>query len=281
MLDNELAVRRRSLREGRRRARRTAGSDSHAGAQHGDRSMPSEPKDTASRSPVNKGEPPKRTDDTERTLGQLWFEVVAVLCLAYVPDQFNSVWFLAGRILPCSSSVDRMLLLIVRSVQVSLPVLLIVSLSKSPWSLFGIARLRWLFDSAVGCLVLIVTLFCNDLVLFRVATLFPSSITPREPMPIGITGYALLVVGNCANAFAEELVMRGYLIARFERLLPSAWQAVLISTLLFAGYHIYQGPLGAISAMVFGLVSGISFCLFRRLWPLCIAHALLNILIWI
>jgi membrane protease YdiL (CAAX protease family) len=68
--------------------------------------------------------------------------------------------------------------------------------------------------------------------------------------------------------------MRGYLLPRFERLLGSAWRAILITALLFASYHVYQGFRCAAGVFAVGLVYGGSFCLLRRLWPLCIAHAM-------
>jgi hypothetical protein len=71
--------------------------------------------------------------------------------------------------------------------------------------------------------------------------------------------------------------MRGYLIPRLEQLLRSTWIAVLVSTLLFASYHVYQGAASTIIIGAMGLVYAVSFCLFRRLWPLCVAHAAWNI----
>jgi membrane protease YdiL (CAAX protease family) len=68
--------------------------------------------------------------------------------------------------------------------------------------------------------------------------------------------------------------MRGYLIARFERLLRSTWLAVLITTVMFGSYHLYQGVGPAIVIAASGLVYAAAFCWFRRLWPLCVAHAL-------
>jgi uncharacterized protein len=55
--------------------------------------------------------------------------------------------------------------------------------------------------------------------------------------------------------------------------------AVLVTTALFGSYHMYQGPVGAIGATAIGLVYAIAFCLLRRLWPLCIAHALHDFLV--
>jgi membrane protease YdiL (CAAX protease family) len=84
------------------------------------------------------------------------------------------------------------------------------------------------------------------------------------------------VAASDARATFEELVFRGYLIARLERLLQSTRLAVVVSTGLFAGLHTYQGTIGVLNATVIGLACAIWFCMFRRLWPLCLVHAANN-----
>jgi membrane protease YdiL (CAAX protease family) len=97
----------------------------------------------------------------------------------------------------------------------------------------------------------------------------------------GAPAYFLLLLACLAGGFAEELVMRGYLIARLERLLGSTWLPVLVTSVLFASYHLYQGVNPAIGHFASGLVYAVSFCFLRRLWPLCIAHALVNFLLYL
>ena len=84
-----------------------------------------------------------------------------------------------------------------------------------------------------------------------------------------------------ASGFSQELVFRGYLIARLERLLGSTSLAILITTVMFGSYHLYQGFVPAIGIAVSGLVYAVSFCLFRRLWPICVAHALHNFMYYL
>ena len=94
-------------------------------------------------------------------------------------------------------------------------------------------------------------------------------------------GYLLVAVVFAAGGFSEELVMRGYLIPRLERLLQSTWVAVVVTSVLFGSYHLYQGTAYAIASAVLGLFLGVAFCLTRRLWPLCAAHALYNFLLYV
>jgi len=93
--------------------------------------------------------------------------------------------------------------------------------------------------------------------------------------------YVLLIAASLANGFAEELVLRGYLLTRLERLLGSTWAAVLITSLLFACYHLYQGLGPTIGVAAVGLMYGGAFCRVRRLWPLVLAHAATDIIGWL
>jgi membrane protease YdiL (CAAX protease family) len=83
-----------------------------------------------------------------------------------------------------------------------------------------------------------------------------------------------------ANSVTEELTMRGYLIPRFEELFGSPVAAVVLSAILFASYHLYQGLSSSLVILGMGLVYGIFFCIVRRIWPLVIAHTITNLLIF-
>jgi membrane protease YdiL (CAAX protease family) len=83
-------------------------------------------------------------------------------------------------------------------------------------------------------------------------------------------------------AFFEELVWRGYLMNRLVDLQGKetklAWVISLVgSAIIFGLGHTYQGLGGVIKITVLGLLFGASFLSTRRnLWPVIIAHALLD-----
>lgn len=56
-------------------------------------------------------------------------------------------------------------------------------------------------------------------------------------------------------------------------LLGSTVAAVLISTAMFASYHIYQGWEPTIGIFAIGILWAIAFCKLRTIWPLVVAHA--------
>lgn len=91
-----------------------------------------------------------------------------------------------------------------------------------------------------------------------------------------------LMVSWGIGAFTEELLFRGFLLLRFEKLfskLPlSIFFAIIIQAVLFGQLHMYyQGIEGLVVGGFFAVVSAVIFisCQ-RRLWPLIISHGLNN-----
>jgi membrane protease YdiL (CAAX protease family) len=163
-----------------------------------------------------------------------------------------------------------------RSACVSYATLYVIHRSSEPWSSFGMPRPGH-SDLWLGLLI-----FILDYVLWaRVAPLLPADVARPEslfPVPQGARDYLPMAVKYAANGFAEELVTRAYLITRLERLLKSGLQAVALSALLFASYHVYYGFGGwLIYVLVLGLVFGGLYLLLRRVWPLALAHMLINV----
>jgi membrane protease YdiL (CAAX protease family) len=224
--------------------------------------------------------PPQRTTD------ELWVETGVVLALAVLPDLFYAfswlVWPQPFRLLPfVYDHLDET----VRSIAVSIPVLYLIWRSGEPWSAFGLSRPKWMSDVPLAVLLWVI----EYLIYYRLwggispfifsQDFLSSSAGYFFARPKSVSAYLLLSVGSLATGFSEELVMRGYLIPRFERLLRSTWASLVVTSLLFASYHVYQGIGSAIDHLFSGLLYGGFFCLFRRLWPVVFAHALFNIVI--
>jgi membrane protease YdiL (CAAX protease family) len=86
----------------------------------------------------------------------------------------------------------------------------------------------------------------------------------------------VLVAVAVANALAEELLVVGYLITRLRQLGRRGVGALLASAALRGSYHLYQGFGGFVGNLVMGLVFGRVWQRTYRLWPLVIAHALID-----
>lgn len=86
----------------------------------------------------------------------------------------------------------------------------------------------------------------------------------------------VLILSAFANGFAEEVVVVGYLITRLRQLGLSQSRAVLASSLLRGAYHLYQGIGAGLGNVAMGLVFGYAWCRTGRLWPLVIAHGIID-----
>jgi membrane protease YdiL (CAAX protease family) len=86
----------------------------------------------------------------------------------------------------------------------------------------------------------------------------------------------VLVLAAFANGFAEEVVVVGYLITRLRQLGLTRSRAVVVSSLLRGLYHLYQGFGAGLGNVAMGLVFGYAWCRTGRLWPLVIAHGLID-----
>jgi CAAX protease family protein len=157
----------------------------------------------------------------------------------------------------------------------------------STWSDFGLARPK----SWGRTILLGIGVTLGMIVAF---TFLMPLITQAFPVPQVDNSRFDILHGNLPNlilnvvaawftaAFFEELVWRGYLMNRLVDLQGKetklAWVIALVgSAIIFGLAHTYQGLGGVIKITVLGLLFGASFLSVRRnLWPVIIAHALLD-----
>jgi membrane protease YdiL (CAAX protease family) len=159
----------------------------------------------------------------------------------------------------------------------------ILLLSRLPFSKVGLSIKRLGFDCLAGTLMGIAIFGFHEMTAIAMGQKSMLNIDlglQRDNMiALGWESVCFLVAALLANSFAEEIVMRGYLIDRFERLFSKTWLAVGLAAMLFGSYHIYQGWLGAIEGVVIGIVFGIWFARTRRLAAPIIAHTISNLLL--
>jgi membrane protease YdiL (CAAX protease family) len=68
----------------------------------------------------------------------------------------------------------------------------------------------------------------------------------------------------------------GYVIKVTERY--GMWTAVFISALIRMVLHTYQGAVGMACVFVIGVTFGLVYWKLRQLWPLIVAHILIDII---
>ncbi|MEZ0363540.1 CPBP family intramembrane glutamic endopeptidase [Mycobacterium sp. pUA109] len=86
----------------------------------------------------------------------------------------------------------------------------------------------------------------------------------------------MLVAAAFANGWAEEVIVVGYLLTRLRQLKVNPAVALACSSLLRGTYHLYQGFGAGLGNLAMGLVFGYVWRRSGRLWPLVIAHGLID-----
>jgi CAAX protease family protein len=76
------------------------------------------------------------------------------------------------------------------------------------------------------------------------------------------------------NPIFEELLWLGYWFRRFES--RGIWLAGTISIALRTLAHLWKGPLGALTIVPIGFIFTAYYVQTRRLWPIVIAHAMMD-----
>jgi membrane protease YdiL (CAAX protease family) len=88
--------------------------------------------------------------------------------------------------------------------------------------------------------------------------------------------FLTLPLSAFGNAWAEEVLVVGYLITRLRQLGLRENSSLLVSAVLRGSYHLYQGFGGFLGNVVMGLVFGRVWQRTNRLWPLVLAHFLID-----
>ena len=91
----------------------------------------------------------------------------------------------------------------------------------------------------------------------------------------------VLILSAMRHAVVEEVIVVGYLMNRFGKFGWSIPLSIMASSLLRGTYHLYQGFGPFIGNVVMGIVFAWLYTRTRRVMPLVIAHALLDIVAFV
>lgn len=82
---------------------------------------------------------------------------------------------------------------------------------------------------------------------------------------------------SLAAGVGEEIAFRGFALPGLLLLTGSSWGGALVSSLAFGVLHGYQGWLGVLRTGTMGFVLAAVFILSGSLWPVILAHAILDL----
>jgi uncharacterized protein len=92
---------------------------------------------------------------------------------------------------------------------------------------------------------------------------------PRAP--VTLLGVLILV-----NSLFEEVTVTGYVVSVLSE--QGAALSITASALLRFLYHLYQGPIASLAVLPLGLLFAGVYWRWKNLWPLVVAHTLVNVL---
>lgn len=140
----------------------------------------------------------------------------------------------------------------------------------------GLGRLRWRPD-ILGGIALAAFIGIPGLLFYLAARTLGMN---AEVVPSALNSswwrIPVLILAAFANGFAEEVVVVGFLITRLRQLGLTQSSAVWTSGVLRGVYHLYQGFGAGLGNVVMGLVFGYAWCRTGRLWPLVLAHGIID-----
>ena len=143
-------------------------------------------------------------------------------------------------------------------------------------SRIGLGRLRWRSD-VLGGLGLAALIGLPGLGMYVAARALGMSVAV-VPSSLDDTWWRIpvLLAAAFANGWAEEVIVVAFLLTRLRQLGVNPVAALVASSLLRGAYHLYQGFGAGLGNMAMGLVFGYVWQRTGRLWPLVIAHGLID-----
>lgn len=134
--------------------------------------------------------------------------------------------------------------------------------------------------TALGVALLLVTYFMLIAVHFLADLILPIDMKvamDRYPAPADDLNMQLVFLVSTVNGVFEEVFVAGYIITALSQT-RGPWMGINVSTGTRLLYHLYQGPVGVISIVPFGLLFGYVYVRTRQLWPLIFAHIVIDII---
>lgn len=200
----------------------------------------------------------QRTIQIEPTAYDQMLEVTVFLLLI-VPSMLISLFAVRQGDLSFSLTAVAT---IFRDVALLCLVLFLLRRNGETLGLIGWTPRRWRRDVVLGIVLYAPFLFVVSLVEQLLDLL--GLATPATPLPSGLSAarageYVLGVVLVLVVAVTEETIFRGYLNLRFNNVLGNLTAAVLLSTVIFAIGHGYEGTIGVITVGVMGAIFSIIY----------------------
>jgi membrane protease YdiL (CAAX protease family) len=95
--------------------------------------------------------------------------------------------------------------------------------------------------------------------------------------PQGLVPWLVLIIASLGTGYLEETYFRAYLYTRFTEAGLGPLRSAAVSAALFTLCHLYEGPWGALNALLAGLFLSLVFLRRKSLHGLAWAHGGYNV----
>lgn len=206
-------------------------------------------------------------------------ELALVIAVAFLPSIIQSVYTCIFNIqieIPDNINMYFLIAIIQQLIAISILVYILyrqgrkVDVIVAPFSPVDILHTIGLF---------ILPYLAYSLICLTIRSLFPDfnlDSVNTEFMQKNITIFYVLFI--LVNPVFEELIVRAFLITEIVSITGKGSLAVALSVLIQISYHLYQGLIPAILLGIIFLTFSIYFLKYKRIMPIIIAHALIDIL---
>lgn len=165
------------------------------------------------------------------------------------------------------------------------PVILLIYLVSlnpgKPWRNLGLYRIGWKRDVVLG-LGFAAAVGIPGIGLYLVGRQLGLA---AQVDPSGLFQYwwtiPVLILAAFKASIVEEFIAVAFTRLRLSEMMLSPWVFIVASSLLRAAYHSYQGYVGFFGNLIMGLVFALWYQKTRRLLPLLVAHATMDIAVFV
>jgi membrane protease YdiL (CAAX protease family) len=150
-------------------------------------------------------------------------------------------------------------------------------LTTRGWTLGRIGVTPSVRDSLMGLALLAASYVGSIVVMIVVGNVAPAIVIAASQTKLveGPLETTAIIAVSLVNGFFEELFVCGYLISAMKEKRGFA-MAVNASAILRISYHLYQGTIGVLTIVPIGLIFAYWYARTGRLWPLIVAHAIMD-----
>lgn len=204
----------------------------------------------------------------------LTFEFILVVTVAFGLFAWSSYDSLVGRQRKVVMTDGSLLSIIITEVVLGGLLLSYLKLRGWKWADFNL-HLSW--KSTIDGVLLLLATYLAVTFSVTFTSLFVDIKILQTVQLHARVGVFISIVLSIVNALYEEVFVSVYVINTLEKH-HDALLAVLCSATMRMAYHVYQGPPAVIMILPIGLLYGYAYWRWKRLWPLVVAHALVDII---